>query len=150
MTKSQVAIKYWENEVAEGRATKEVIELGDGRNSAIDKQVNDAIIDSNTMPDWNEFLAELNKVNEYEALYWMTYNRIKYLRSWETGCTLGTEIHKKIEAELNDLEAQLFGLKGGLMLTQEDQHILLDVLTGINAGDRVSPAGLLTTSKSLI
>jgi len=37
MTKSQVAIKYWENEVAEGRATKEVIELGDGRNSAIDK-----------------------------------------------------------------------------------------------------------------
>ena len=96
-----------------------------GCNEAIDAQVNEVLLNMDNMQDWKEFIVELNKINEYEALYWTTYNRIRYLKSWLNGMDIGDERKSMIEKELGDIEAQLIGLKGGLNLTKEDADSLL-------------------------
>lgn len=122
--------KNYEEAVQEYRETlKENNKMRNGCNEAIDKQVNDAIIDSNILPDWNEFLAEQNKVNEYEGKYFMVYNEIRYLKTWLNGMDIGAK-KKEVEIALENIEAMLCGLKGGYNFTEEDNKELLNVLKG--------------------
>ena len=119
MTKSEVAIKYWEKEVAEGRATKEEkLTLGK----------TELIVTSSYEPipmEWNEYVTEMNKIAEYEGRFWQTYNRIRYLNTWIVPSC------EEVETEIEDIKAQLTGLKGGLFLTQEDQNILLSMMKSL-------------------